>query len=137
MLVCGEAGVGKSRLLAEFAALAKATGATVTQGACVELAAGGLPYSPMVGALGDLARNIDQATFDWLGESARAPLRRLRGVGAAHLGRKRTHQIATATTTMTTTITANSATWCMRSHSCCVWADPIRYDDLLSPIGAS
>jgi DNA-binding CsgD family transcriptional regulator len=77
VLVCGEAGVGKSRLLAEFAALAKATGATVTQGACVELAAGGLPYSPMVGALGDLARNIDQATFDWLGEPARAPLRRL------------------------------------------------------------
>ena len=76
-LVCGEAGVGKSRLLAEFAETARAADAIVTQGACCELAAGGLPYAPLVAALGGLVGCLDSTAREWLGEPARAPLRRL------------------------------------------------------------
>ena len=76
-LVCGEAGVGKSRLLAEFAETARAADAIVTQGACCELAAGSLSYAPLVAALGGLVGCLDSTARDWLAEPARAPLRRL------------------------------------------------------------
>ena len=77
VLICGEAGIGKTRLLAEFAEIARTAGAIVTQGTSIELAAGALPYSPLVGALGCLAAHLDQPTRQWLGEPGRAPLRRL------------------------------------------------------------
>lgn len=77
VLICGEAGIGKTRLLAEFAEIARAAVAIVTQGTSIELAAGALPYSPLVGALGSLAVHLDQPTRQWLGEPGRAPLRRL------------------------------------------------------------
>ena len=56
VLVSGESGIGKSRLLSEFAARARATGATVLWGECLELAEGELPYAPIVGALRSLLR---------------------------------------------------------------------------------
>jgi DNA-binding CsgD family transcriptional regulator/tetratricopeptide (TPR) repeat protein len=77
VLICGEAGVGKSRLLLRFADIAGQSGALLTKGICIELAAGALAYSPMVGALGGLADHVDPATREWLAEPARAPLRRL------------------------------------------------------------
>ncbi|MDQ6822573.1 MAG: AAA family ATPase [Actinomycetota bacterium] len=54
VLVSGESGRGKSRLIGEFAARARATGATVLVGECLELAEGELPYAPIVGALRSL-----------------------------------------------------------------------------------
>jgi DNA-binding CsgD family transcriptional regulator len=77
VMVCGEAGVGKSRLLAEFSEIARASGALVTQGDCIELAASGLPYSPLVRALAGLVGSLDSADRDWMAEPARAPIRHL------------------------------------------------------------
>ena len=47
VLIGGEAGVGKSRLVSEFAARARAAGAArVLYGYCLELSADGLPFAP-------------------------------------------------------------------------------------------
>ena len=51
-LVGGDAGIGKSRLVAEAAATARAQGALVLEGGCVSLGNGeGLPFAPIVEAL--------------------------------------------------------------------------------------
>ena len=50
-LIGGESGVGKSRLMDEFAARARADGARVITGDCVDLGDAELPYAPLVGAL--------------------------------------------------------------------------------------
>jgi DNA-binding CsgD family transcriptional regulator/tetratricopeptide (TPR) repeat protein len=55
VLVGAEAGGGKSRLAAEFAARVRGR-ALVLTGGCVELTAGGLPYAPFVAALRGLVR---------------------------------------------------------------------------------
>lgn len=46
VLVAGEAGVGKSRLLAELAELARASGRHVLIGRCISIGESGLPYLP-------------------------------------------------------------------------------------------
>jgi DNA-binding CsgD family transcriptional regulator len=52
VLIGGDAGIGKSRLIAEFAARARARGALVLEGGCVSLGdGGGLPFAPIVEAL--------------------------------------------------------------------------------------
>lgn len=56
VIVSGEAGVGKTRLLTEFVA-ARCTGATVLVGACLALADGAPPYWPVVDALRALPRH--------------------------------------------------------------------------------
>jgi DNA-binding CsgD family transcriptional regulator len=58
LLVAGESGVGKSRLVGEFAERARGAGARVMTGDCVELGEGELPYAPLVGALRELAHDI-------------------------------------------------------------------------------
>ncbi|CAM5384698.1 helix-turn-helix transcriptional regulator [Streptomyces pilosus] len=58
LLVGGEAGVGKSRLLEEFAAAARRRGATVALGGCVEIGADGLPFAPFSTALRHLRREL-------------------------------------------------------------------------------
>jgi DNA-binding CsgD family transcriptional regulator len=59
--VAGESGVGKSRLIAELAARARASGALVLSGDCVELGEGELPYAPLITALRPLVRGADPA----------------------------------------------------------------------------
>lgn len=54
-LVAGEAGIGKSRLLAEFAR-SLGPGVRVAEGACAELGSDGLPYAPFVTVLRRLIR---------------------------------------------------------------------------------
>ncbi|WP_246083617.1 helix-turn-helix transcriptional regulator [Nonomuraea diastatica] len=54
-LVAGEAGIGKSRLLAEFAR-SLGSGVRVVEGACAELGSDGLPYAPFVTVLRRLIR---------------------------------------------------------------------------------
>ena len=51
VLVAGDAGVGKTRLLAEFAGRARQRGSRVLVGGCVELGDIGLAYLPVVDAL--------------------------------------------------------------------------------------
>jgi DNA-binding CsgD family transcriptional regulator/tetratricopeptide (TPR) repeat protein len=57
VLVGGEAGVGKSRLMSEFTARARAAGAQVLTGGCVELGTDGLPFAPFTAVLRDLLRD--------------------------------------------------------------------------------
>jgi DNA-binding NarL/FixJ family response regulator len=77
-LVGGESGVGKTRLVDELSALARAQGARVLAGESVELAEGELPYAPIIGALRPLVRSQDPAL-----DGVRAELARPRGDGGA------------------------------------------------------
>ena len=57
VLLAGESGIGKSRLIGEVSERARGRGATVLTGECLELAEGELPYAPIVGALRSLGRD--------------------------------------------------------------------------------
>ncbi|MFD8739319.1 AAA family ATPase [Streptomyces sp. NPDC059618] len=57
-LLGGEAGVGKTRFLEEFAASATREGAVVACGGCVEIGADGLPFAPFSTALRALRRTL-------------------------------------------------------------------------------
>lgn len=74
VLISGEAGVGKSRLLAEIATLAAAEGVTAVGGICVDVAAGSLAYAPFVDIVRDLHRDGSTAS---LPASTRAEIGRL------------------------------------------------------------
>jgi ATP/maltotriose-dependent transcriptional regulator MalT len=71
--VAGESGVGKSRLLGEFARRAGAAGARFEVGDCVELGDEELPYAPIVSVLRSLAREGD-GVLDELLPATRAEL---------------------------------------------------------------
>ncbi|WP_319300100.1 helix-turn-helix transcriptional regulator [Streptomyces scabiei] len=58
LLIGGEAGVGKTRLVEEFAAAAGRRGAVVALGGCVEIGADGLPFAPFSTALRALRRAL-------------------------------------------------------------------------------
>ncbi|MFF7447006.1 MULTISPECIES: AAA family ATPase [unclassified Streptomyces] len=58
LLIGGEAGVGKTRLVEEFATAAGAEGALVVLGGCVEIGADGLPFAPFSTALRALRRDL-------------------------------------------------------------------------------
>jgi predicted ATPase len=78
VLVGGEAGVGKSRLVGELVAGSRAVGATVLAGGCVELGGEGLPFAPVVAALRELAGGLGDAELATLvPEPARSELARL------------------------------------------------------------
>src|SRR5664279_4241099 len=59
VLVGGDAGIGKSRLVEEFCDQVRLRGAVVTTGVCVP-ADGGLPYAPVMGILRGLRRQLGQ-----------------------------------------------------------------------------
>ncbi|MDQ0686439.1 DNA-binding CsgD family transcriptional regulator/tetratricopeptide (TPR) repeat protein [Streptomyces achromogenes] len=61
LLVGGEAGVGKTRLVEEFAATAGRGDAVVAVGGCVEIGADGLPFAPFSTALRALRRALPDA----------------------------------------------------------------------------
>jgi predicted ATPase/DNA-binding CsgD family transcriptional regulator len=65
LLIAGEAGVGKTRLVQEFAGRVDGQ-AQVLFGSCIPLSGGGLPYGPIVDGLRPLARNLDPAELDEL-----------------------------------------------------------------------
>src|SRR5829696_6410092 len=77
LLVAGESGVGKSRLVSEYGERAEAAGARVLTGDCVELGEGELPYAPIVGVLRDLQREIGTDSLAELAGPGRAELGRL------------------------------------------------------------
>src|SRR5829696_3126138 len=76
VLVGGEAGVGKTRLVAELTARCAAEGTRVLAGGCVPVGDGALPYAPIVEALRALP-----------GEVGVAGVRELAGPSWAELGR--------------------------------------------------
>ncbi|MFE6989693.1 ATP-binding protein, partial [Streptomyces pharetrae] len=61
LLLGGEAGVGKTRLIEEFATVAARAGAVVALGGCVEIGADGLPFAPFSTALRALRRALPEA----------------------------------------------------------------------------
>ena len=64
VLIGGEAGVGKTRLLEEFGDEARAKGARVLTGHCLELGEEGLPYAPFAAVLRALVRSDGPAVLD-------------------------------------------------------------------------
>jgi DNA-binding CsgD family transcriptional regulator len=82
LLIGGEAGIGKTRLLGQFSSRAAAFGATVIRGGCLPLGASTLPFAPFVEALGRLRESLgdDEAIFG--GTDARALAALLPELGA-------------------------------------------------------
>lgn len=73
ILLGGESGVGKTRLIREFEALLEDRDVLVLRGEAVEQEDGELPFTPLTSALRPLARAGDPA-FSELGRSSRAQL---------------------------------------------------------------
>ena len=61
VLLGGEAGIGKSRMLAEVLKVARDEGAVVLVGGCIGLAEGSLPFAPIVEALRPFVRELDES----------------------------------------------------------------------------
>jgi DNA-binding CsgD family transcriptional regulator/tetratricopeptide (TPR) repeat protein len=76
VFIGGEAGVGKTRLVAEFERLARSRGARILAGGCVDMGGSELPYAPLLGALRTLVRETEPRTLE-----------RLVGAGGGELGR--------------------------------------------------
>jgi DNA-binding CsgD family transcriptional regulator len=67
VLVSGEAGIGKTRLLREFAGVAEASGAHLLQGSCDEQLGATMPYLPLMEALEGFERKHGPGGADVLG----------------------------------------------------------------------
>jgi DNA-binding NarL/FixJ family response regulator len=61
IMIGGEAGVGKTRLVSEFTGEARRKGARVLTGGCLELGADGLPFAPFTSVLRELVRDLGEA----------------------------------------------------------------------------
>jgi DNA-binding CsgD family transcriptional regulator/tetratricopeptide (TPR) repeat protein len=77
LCVGGEAGVGKTRLVARFASEIRRGGGQVLLGGCIELAETALPYAPVAQALRGLGRGLEPAALDELVGPGRPLLARL------------------------------------------------------------
>ena len=88
VFVGGEAGIGKSRLMSEFAAYGRARGALVLEGACISLGTDeGLPFAPIAGVLRGLLRQTGREALEEHLDAATSELTRLApGLGQAIRG---------------------------------------------------
>jgi DNA-binding CsgD family transcriptional regulator len=77
VLVAGEAGVGKTRLVTEFTTRGSVNGASVLAGGCVALVEGELAYAPVVEALRGLLQRLEPAAVTRLLAGGRGELARL------------------------------------------------------------
>jgi DNA-binding CsgD family transcriptional regulator len=77
VLISGEAGVGKTRLVQEIVREAAQAGARTLTGSCVGLGGAGIALSPLVDALRGLARSTGPEELDRLLGPARGQLARL------------------------------------------------------------
>ena len=77
VIVAGEAGIGKSQLVARFRELGPEHGALFLDGACLEASDHGIPYAPFVEILRDLVRDTPPERLPALLGPARAELARL------------------------------------------------------------
>jgi ATP/maltotriose-dependent transcriptional regulator MalT len=73
ILLGGDSGVGKTRLVAELTDSEAVAGALVLRGECLEQGEGELPYAPILGALRPLVRGKDPA-LDTISPSSRSHL---------------------------------------------------------------
>lgn len=86
VLVAGEAGIGKTRLLDKLADHAAASGGLIVRGACMQLASGTLPYAPFRLAVSDLCAAIGSEAVEEAVGSAAASLKALLVGSALDLG---------------------------------------------------
>lgn len=77
VLIGGEAGVGKTRLVAETIAGAAAGGWRALVGQCFDLGDGGLPFAPVIEALRHLGRDLDADQLDHVLGAGRVDIGRL------------------------------------------------------------
>src|ERR1700682_3824860 len=77
VLVAGEAGVGKSRFVAEACDQARAAGMRVLEGGCVQVGMEGLPYGPLIEAFRALSHTVAPSELTELLGGARTDLARL------------------------------------------------------------
>jgi predicted ATPase len=77
VVVAGEAGVGKTRLITELSRRAGSAGAAVLKGGCLDVGDGTLPYAPVVEALRSLVAVLDPDDLNSMLGGARAELARL------------------------------------------------------------
>lgn len=77
VVVAGEAGIGKTRLVDAFATRVAAGGARVLTGGCLPFGAGALPYGPFVEAFRALFRVVEPAALTALLGPSRGELARL------------------------------------------------------------
>lgn len=59
IIVGGDAGIGKTRLLEQFAAEARTGGTQVLAGSCIDFGGQGVPFAPFVEALRGLLRSVE------------------------------------------------------------------------------
>ncbi|WP_308405449.1 helix-turn-helix transcriptional regulator [Streptomyces tardus] len=64
LVVGGEAGVGKSRLIEEFLDVVRESGAVAAVGGCIEIGAEGLPFAPVSTVLRSLHRELGEELTD-------------------------------------------------------------------------
>src|SRR6185312_5181507 len=74
VLLSGEAGVGKTRLVEEAAERAGAAGARVLTGSCIEMGGEGLPFGPLAHAFRSLMREASPEELDAFIGPARSEL---------------------------------------------------------------
>ncbi len=77
VLVGGEAGVGKSRLVHELIGRARARGTRALVGGCVELDGGGIPLAPLVDMIRTLAAELPAEELESVLGAARGEIGRL------------------------------------------------------------
>ena len=77
ILVTGDAGVGKTRLVRELEAIALGEGMLAMHGECLELLVGELPYAPIAAALRDADHALVDAALAELPRDARHELARV------------------------------------------------------------
>ena len=77
VLVGGEAGVGKSRLVHDLIVQARQSGARALVGGCVELDGGGIPFAPLVEMIRAFAAELGPADLDDVLGGAREEIARL------------------------------------------------------------
>jgi class 3 adenylate cyclase/tetratricopeptide (TPR) repeat protein len=77
VIVAGEAGVGKTRLVAEFLAGIQEAGLRVLAGGCLDLGQAGLPYAPLGEAIRRFAGSTDPEELERIVGVARPELARL------------------------------------------------------------
>jgi DNA-binding CsgD family transcriptional regulator/tetratricopeptide (TPR) repeat protein len=87
VVVGGEAGVGKTRMIDEFARRCRGEGARVLVGGCIELGEEGVPFAPVIQALRTVLRTLEpEVARGWVGHSHSDLARLLPELGAPPAG---------------------------------------------------
>jgi len=85
-LIAGEAGIGKTRLVAEFAGRARESHAHVLIGGCLQVGGTGMPYAPFLAALRPMLRGVGaERLVELMGDDRRELARLLPDLGRAEL----------------------------------------------------